>query len=103
MQENEINFAIRGAKSIIIATDNDKVNSNSNGWFGSGNGNSDDITDLPEKNLKRLLNAVMNERNKANANYNTKVIALCKATKQSKVLLLLLLISSLSLSLSLLL
>ena len=36
--------------------------------------------------IRDRLNAVMNERNKSNSNYNPKVVALCKATKQAKSL-----------------
>jgi len=88
MPDNELNYAIRDAKTIIIINDNDNTNKGNSNWFNNNNDNDSitDIIELPEKSLKRLLNAVMNERNKSSSNYNPKVVALCKATKQAKSL-----------------
>ena len=104
MTEKEIEFAVRNVKTIIIAADSKKVVTKG-GWFGSKEkentistetaANNDDIIEkidvsnsqwdqlLNEKSLKKLLNATMKESNK-NGNVNIKVVALCKATKQSK-------------------
>ena len=106
MTEKEIEFAVRNVKTIIIAADSKKLASKG-GWFGSKENtikpsteNSDptssgdilekiDVSNsqwdqlLNEKSLKKLLNATMKESNK-NGNVNIKVVALCKATKQSK-------------------
>ena len=108
MTEKEIEFAVRNVKTIIIAADSKKVVAKG-GWFGSKEkentiiptpGNSDpsnnsdvvekiDVSNsqwdqlLNEKSLKKLFNATMKESNK-NGNVNIKVVALCKATKQSK-------------------
>jgi hypothetical protein len=105
MTEKEIEFAVRNVKTIIIAADSKKVVAKG-GWFGSkekentiiptpGNSDPSDVIEkidvsnsqwdqlLNEKSLKKLLNATMKESNK-NGNVNIKVVALCKATKQSK-------------------
>ena len=105
MTEKEIEFAVRNVKTIIIAADSKKVAAKG-GWFGSkekentiiptpGNSDPSDVIEkidvsnsqwdqlLNEKSLKKLLNATMKESNK-NGNVNIKVVALCKATKQSK-------------------
>jgi len=82
MQESEINFAMKDAKTIIIAADAKKVETKKS-WFGGG---SDDEWQplLNEKGLKRLLNAAMNEANKNGK--NIKVVSVGKATKEPKSL-----------------
>ena len=67
MPENEINFIVKGAKTIILAADN-KPPEQKGGWFGSDS--NDEFSCISAKGLKRLLNAAMNERNKAAKPYN---------------------------------
>lgn len=114
LTEKEIEFAVRNVKTIILAADSKKVESKGGWFGNKekdkkaelisnlnkgivSSASNDDIdcevtgeisnTDwdqlLNEKSLKKLLNATMKESNK-NGNTNIKVIALGKATKESK-------------------
>lgn len=114
LSEKEIEFAVRNVKTIILVADSKKVESKGGWFGNKGNdkktelinnlnkgivssSGSDDndcevngeITNtdweqlLNEKSLKKLLNATMKESNK-NGNTNIKVVALGKATKESK-------------------
>jgi hypothetical protein len=69
MQEKELNYAVRDARSVIIAGDSK---------------NKDKPFVIDDKSVKRLLNAVMNERNKSPTPYSVKIVALAQATKQPK-------------------
>jgi hypothetical protein len=90
MQDSELNFAVRDARTIIIAADSKPTAAKSGGGlFGGGGGSSSGEQDwtplLSEKALKRLLNAVMNDRNRRGGqDNNIKVVAIGKATKQPK-------------------
>lgn len=92
MQDSELNYAVRDAKTIIIAADSKPTAAKSGGGlFGGGGGGNSGEQDwtplLDERTLKRLLNAVMNDRNRRGGqDNNIKVVAIGKATKQPKSL-----------------
>lgn len=83
MQESEICYAVRGAKTIIIAAD-DKQLEKKSGLFGSSSNDDTSMCIINSKGLKRLLNAAMNENKKSSIPYNIKIIGMDKAMKQSK-------------------
>lgn len=110
--EEEIDYAVRDCRSIIIAADDEEKDNNSNnsGSSGSGGGFLSSLglggrggnntpggskmnKNIPrfvvnEKALKRLLNAAMKARNKASSkgSYNVKVVALAAAAKEPQSL-----------------
>lgn len=84
MQESEIYYAVRGAKTIIIAADDKQPEKKKPGLFGGNNNEDVSMCIIDSKGLKRLLNAAMNERNKSPIPYNVKVVGMDKAMKQPK-------------------
>lgn len=64
MQDSELKFCTRDAKTIIIAADNKAVPKK--GWFDS----DPEFSGVTAAGIKRLLNAAMNERNRSPDPYN---------------------------------
>lgn len=70
--EKELAYAVKEARSVVIAGDSKSP---------------DKPFVVDEKSIKRLLNAVMIERNKSPKSYNVKVVALAQACKQPRSLM----------------
>ena len=75
MQDSELKYAVRGGKTVILACDD----------AGSKDGITPFKSVVNEKGLKRLLNAVMVEKN--NRQDSAKVVTLGRATKEPKSLM----------------
>lgn len=81
MQDSEINYALRSAKSIIIAAD-EKATEEKGSWFGGASVGVEVKQTINEKSLKRLLNAAMKESQKEGT--KMKVVFLENACKEKK-------------------
>lgn len=79
LQDNELKFNIRDIKNVIIAADD--ISNESKGWFGTSQERKYCVDD---KSLKKLLNAIMKERNKREETDSLKVVWFGNAIKESK-------------------
>ncbi len=82
IQDSELAFAVRGAKSVIIACDKASPIGGRGGLFGGGGDDEDFVVD--ERGLKRLLNAISTARKKSSDSYPVKVVVMDRATIQKK-------------------
>lgn len=81
LPENELRFIVRGAKTLILASDTD-IKSGKKGWFDSG---SDGFTSsLNSVGLKKILNAALSEQSKSSDSHPIKVVVCAKGMKESK-------------------
>lgn len=76
LQDSELSFALRDARTVIVAAD--RAPSQQTGWF-----KDESASDMDAKGMKRLLNAVMVERNRG-AVEGMKVVFLGRAAQERK-------------------
>ena len=81
LPESEIKFAVKEARTIILASDAASTTGKSGGgWFSK----EENFNVINEKGLKRLLNMIVKDRGSLNSPPSIRVVALCKACKESK-------------------
>jgi hypothetical protein len=81
MRDSELNFAVREANTVIIAADS--PSEESKGFFGSSSPPERKYC-MDAKNLKKLLNAVMNDQKRRYVDQPAKIMWYGSAIKQQK-------------------
>jgi len=87
LPENELRFIVRGAKTLILATDIEGKSNSKKGWFdlgGDNNNNNDFTSALNSVGLKKILNAALSEQSKSTDAYPIKVVVCAKGMKEGK-------------------